>query len=176
PFGELEAFTTSGGLSTLPQSMGHKVENMDYKTIRFPGHGALMRSFLDLGLFDREPRTLSDGSQVVPRQVLGELIERTCDYPEADSVLLRIVAQGTKNNVPLIVRTQIIDRFDKENGITAMMRMTGYPTAIIASLIARGEIAERGVVPGERCVPMEHFRTELKARDVQLEEFVKVLE
>lgn len=176
PFGELEAFNTSGGLSTLPQSLGHKVENMDYKTLRYPGHADLMRSFLDLGLFDREPRTLSDGSTVVPRQVLGDLIERTCDYPEADSVLIRIIAQGTKNNVPLIVRTQIIDRFDKENGITAMMRMTGYPTAIIAAMIAKGEITERGVVPGERCVPIDPFRTELKQRDVHLEEFVKVLE
>lgn len=176
PYGELEAFNTAGGLSTLPQSLGHKVENMDHKTIRYPGHAAKMRAFYDLGLFSPEPRELDDGRQVVPRQLLAGLIEKTCDYPEADVVLLRVVAQGLKNNVPLSVRTQIIDRFDKENGITAMMRMTAYPAAIVASMIARQDIAERGVVPIERCVPIDLFRTELKHRDVQLEEVVKVIE
>lgn len=175
PFGELEAFLTSGGLSTLPRSLAHKVENMDYKTVRYPGHGALMRSFYELGLFSRELRTLSDGREVRPRDVLAKLIEETCSYQEADAVLVRITADGLKNNVPVHVRTQIIDRFDKENGITAMMRMTAYPTAIIASFIAKGVIPERGVIPGERCVPVDLLRTELKHRDIQLEEMVKVL-
>jgi lysine 6-dehydrogenase len=176
PYGELEAFNTAGGLSTLPQSLGHKVENMDHKTIRYPGHAAKLRAFYDLGLFDLEPRALSDGREVVPRELLAHMIESTCDYPEADVVLLRVVAQGLKNNVPLSVRTQIIDRFDKENGITAMMRLTAYPAAIIASMIVRGEIEEQGVVPIERCVPIDLFRSELKHRDVQLEEVVKVIE
>jgi lysine 6-dehydrogenase len=176
PYGELEAFNTAGGLSTLPQSLGHKVENMDFKTIRYPGHAAKLRALYDLGLFQREPRTLADGRSIVPRQLIGDMIERTCNYPEADVVLLRIVAQGLKNNVPLSVRTQVIDRFDKENGITAMMRMTAYPAAIVANMIARGDIEARGVVPIERCVPIDLFRTEFKHRDVQLEEVVKVIE
>ncbi len=174
PFGELEAFNTSGGLSTLPQSIGHKVDNMDYKTLRYPRHGEKMRAFYELGLFDREPRKLDDGREVVPRELLTQLIERTCDYPEADVVLIRVVAQGLKNSVPVTVKTQIIDRFDRENGITAMMRMTGYPVSIVAGMLARGDIDMRGVVPGERCIPMELFRTELKQRDVQLEEVVRV--
>jgi saccharopine dehydrogenase-like NADP-dependent oxidoreductase len=56
-----------------------------------------------------------------------------------------------------------------------MMRMTGYPTAIIASMIAKGQVTERGVVPIERSVPAEIFRSELSHRDVQLEEMVKAL-
>ena len=39
-----------------------------------------------------------------------------------------------------------------------MMRMTGYPTAIIAQMITRGDVTARGVVPGERAVPFEIFR------------------
>jgi lysine 6-dehydrogenase len=175
PFGDLEAFLTSGGLSTLPRTLAHKVENMDYKTIRYAGHAALMRSYYELGLFSRESRSLSDGSKVRPRDVLAKLVEDTCSYQEADVVLLRITADGVKNNVPVTVRTQIIDRFDKENGITAMMRLTGYPTAIIARMLAAGVIVEHGVLPGERCVPVDLLRTELKHRDIQLEEMVKVV-
>jgi lysine 6-dehydrogenase len=176
PWGELEAFNTSGGLSTLPQSLGHMIENMDYKTIRFPGHGEKMRSFYDLGLFSREIHKTDDGDEIIPREQLAEMIERTCTYPEADAVLLLVTATGMKNNVPIAVRTQIIDRFDKENGITAMMRMTGYPVAIIAHLMANGKVEDRGVIPGERCIPMKIFRAELKRRDIHLEEVVRVVD
>jgi lysine 6-dehydrogenase len=175
PWGELEAFNTSGGLSTLPRSLGHKVENMDYKTMRYPGHAEKMRGLYDQGLFSREPRETSEG-EVVPRELLAKMIEEVCDYPEADVVLVRILATGLKNSVPIIVRSQIIDRFDKENGITAMMRMTGYPASIIGQMILRGDISARGVVPGERAVPFEIFREELKHRDIHLEEFIKVTE
>ena len=175
PWGELEAFNTSGGLSTLPRSLGHKVENMDYKTLRYPGHAEKIRGLYDQGLFSREPKQTSEG-EVVPRELLAKMIEEVCDYPEADVVLLRILATGLKNSVPIMVRSQIIDRFDKENGITAMMRMTGYPASIIGQMITRGDITARGVVPGERAVPFEIFRDELKHRDIHLEEFVKVTE
>jgi lysine 6-dehydrogenase len=176
PYGELEAFLTANALSTLPHTVGHKVENMDLKTIRYPGHGAKMRALFEQGLLSREPRKLADGTEVIPADFVAEMIERTCNYPEADVVLLRVTAQGTKNNVPLMVRTQIIDRFDKENGITAMMRMSGYPASITAQLISHGEITERGVVPVERAIPIDPFRSELKHRDMQLEEVVKVLD
>jgi lysine 6-dehydrogenase len=175
PWGELEAFNTSGGLSTLPQSLGHKVENMDYKTLRYPGHAEKIRGLFDQGLFSRDPRETGDGT-VIPRDLLAKMIEDVCDYPEADVVLLRILATGSKNGVPIMVRSQIVDRFDKENGITAMMRMTGYPTAIIAQMITRGDVTVRGVIPGERAVPFEIFREELKHRDIHLEEFIKVTE
>jgi lysine 6-dehydrogenase len=176
PWGELEAFRSSGGLSTLPRTLQHMVENADYKTIRFPGHGAKMRAFYDAGLFSTEPQTLEDGTEVIPRDELAKLIEKTCNYPEVDAVLVRISAQGLKNNVPVTVRTQIIDRFDKENGITAMMRMTGYPTSIVATMLAKGQISQHGVVPGERCIPMDLLRTELKHRDIHLEEVVRVVD
>lgn len=175
PWGELEAFNTSGGLSTLPRTLGHKVENMDYKTLRYPGHAEKIRALYDQGLFSREPRQTSNGT-VVPRNLLAKMIEDNCSYPEADVVILRVTALGLKGSVPLMVRSQIIDRFDKENGITAMMRMTGYPTSIIAQMIARGEITERGVVPGERAVDKDLLRAELKQRDIVLEEVVKVVE
>ena len=42
---ELEAFTTSGGLGTMCETMLGKVDNLDYKTMRYPGHMRLMNFF-----------------------------------------------------------------------------------------------------------------------------------
>jgi saccharopine dehydrogenase-like NADP-dependent oxidoreductase len=43
---QLEAFTTSGGLGTMCATFEGRVENLDYKSIRYPGHAALMNFFL----------------------------------------------------------------------------------------------------------------------------------
>lgn len=46
-----EAFTTSGGLGTMCGTFAGRVDNLDYKTIRYPGHCQLMRfMLLELGL------------------------------------------------------------------------------------------------------------------------------
>jgi saccharopine dehydrogenase-like NADP-dependent oxidoreductase len=67
-----EAFNTSGGLGSLGDSHGARAQSMDYKTMRYPGHCALMRLLMnDLKLnHDREtlkrvlenavPQTLQD--------------------------------------------------------------------------------------------------------------------
>ena len=43
---EYEAFTTSGGLGTMCETYEGKVDTLNYKTIRYPGHGKLMRFLL----------------------------------------------------------------------------------------------------------------------------------
>lgn len=55
PFGKMEAFQTSGGTSTLPETFLGRVRELDYKTIRFPGHCAKFKTMIDLGLCGSEP-------------------------------------------------------------------------------------------------------------------------
>jgi lysine 6-dehydrogenase len=55
PFGILEAFNTSGGLSTLTELLAGKVKNLDYKTIRYKGHCEKFKTLLDLGFATNEP-------------------------------------------------------------------------------------------------------------------------
>ena len=50
-----------------------KVRNLNYKTIRYPGHCAKFRTMIDLGLCSSEAIDV-DGSPVKPRRVLGELL------------------------------------------------------------------------------------------------------
>ena len=71
--GELEAFFTAGGISRMPYRFQGKVSSMSYKTLRYPGHAALMKAMRDLGLMDLEPRQLN-GVSVVPREVFIDVL------------------------------------------------------------------------------------------------------
>src|SRR5438552_13571113 len=66
--GELEAFHTAGGLSTMAFRYEGRIPTMEYKTLRYPGHATLMEAIRDLGLLDLEPVELK-GHRVVPRDV-----------------------------------------------------------------------------------------------------------
>jgi len=68
PFGRMEAFQTSGGTSTLPETFLGKVKRLDYKTIRYPGHCAMFKTMIDLGLASSEPVPV-DGTRVAPRRL-----------------------------------------------------------------------------------------------------------
>ncbi|WP_323042189.1 saccharopine dehydrogenase C-terminal domain-containing protein [Gemmobacter sp.] len=52
---KLEAFTTSGGLGTMCETYAGKIENLDYKTMRYPGHVQLMNFFLPRTSDARKP-------------------------------------------------------------------------------------------------------------------------
>ena len=68
PVGTLEAFHTGGGISTLPFAYEGKIDVMEYKTLRYPGHVAIMRPIRELGLLDNEPIEVK-GKKVVPRDL-----------------------------------------------------------------------------------------------------------
>ena len=67
PFGKMEAFQTSGGTSTLPDTFLGSVRELDYKTIRYPGHCAKFKTMIDLGLCCSEPITSTASRQAAPR-------------------------------------------------------------------------------------------------------------
>jgi lysine 6-dehydrogenase len=75
PYGKLEAFNTSGGSSTLPLTYAGKVTNLDYKTLRYPGHGHKMWCLMKLGFMDSKEQDFG-GVKVAPRTVLEKLLEQ----------------------------------------------------------------------------------------------------
>src|SRR5207245_2122224 len=83
PFGRMEAFQTSGGTSTLPETFLGRVRELDYKTIRYPGHCAKFKTMIDLGLCSSEPLPLN-GMRVAPRRLLADLLVRNLPADEAD--------------------------------------------------------------------------------------------
>ncbi len=167
----LEAFHTSGGSSTLPQTLAGRVKDLDYKTIRYRGHLEKVKTMADLGFFDLEPR-LAGGVKVVPRELAVELLSERLSFGEPDLVLLRLIAVGKAGRVRREVCYQMIDRYDEATGLSAMMRTTGFPIAEIAFMLASGEITERGALPQERCVPPDHLLAGLRRLGLAIERTV----
>ena len=171
PYEHLEAFHTSGGSSTLPQTMHDRVRNLDYKTIRYPGHMEKASAMAELGFFDTVPRSI-DGIDVVPRELAVHLLAENLSYNEPDVVLLRVNAFGTFEGCPREVRYQMIDCYDEETGLSAMMRTTGFPIAQIAYMLATEHLSQRGALPQEVCVHTQPFLAGLQERGLAIERTV----
>jgi len=170
PFERMEAFQTSGGTSTLPDSFHGRIQELDYKTIRYPGHCEQFKLFVDLGLASSEEIELDNTTRVRPRRLLGELLQRHLPADEPDVVLIRLAFRGRIKGENARLRYDIIDRFDERTGLSAMMRTTAFPASVIAQMMARGETTERGALPQELVVPPERFVAALAARDIHISE------
>ena len=170
PFERMEAFQTSGGTSTLPDTFHGRLQELDYKTIRYPGHCEQFKLFVELGLAASEEIDL-DGTRVRPRRLLGELLTRHLPADEPDVVLIRLAFRGRAGGKDVRLRYDIIDRFDERTGLSAMMRTTAFPASVIAQMMARGETTERGARPQELVVSPEKFVAALAARGIHIDEY-----
>ncbi|MFX1561528.1 MAG: saccharopine dehydrogenase family protein, partial [Promethearchaeota archaeon] len=167
PFGKLEAFNTSGGTSTLPHTYEGKVKELDYKTIRYPGHGHKMWCIMKLGLMDSEEINV-DGKKIAPRKVLESLLEKNLPPSDRDVTLLRVMIEGWKGTEARNIEYEVIDYFDDATDLTSMMRTTAFPASVTAMMMADGRITERGVLTPERCIPPDLFIEELRARGIDI--------
>lgn len=166
-FPPLEAFQTSGGTSTLPDTFLGKVRELDYKTIRYAGHCEKFKAMLDLGLCSSDNIDV-DGRQVVPRRVFGELLQRHLPADGPDYVLVRLEFVGTTASGAGRLRYDIVDRHDDATGLSAMMRTTAFPASIIAQMMARGDVLVRGATPQEKAIDPQKFVAELQRRNIQI--------
>jgi lysine 6-dehydrogenase len=167
PFGMLEAFNTSGGSSTLPLTYQGKVKDLDYKTLRYPGHGHKMWCLYRLGFMDSTEQDF-DGKKIAPRKVLERLLEKNLPKSEKDVTLLRVTVEGWKGTESRTVEYELIDYFDDKTGLTSMMRTTAFPAALVAVWMADGTIKDRGVLPPERAIPSGPFIEQMRARGIDI--------
>jgi len=170
PVGELEAFHTAGGLSTMAFRYEGKIPAMEYKTLRYPGHAKIMEAIRDLGLLSTEPVDVK-GVRVAPRDVIVSVLGPLLTKPDGrDIVALRVLVQGTKAGKPAKIGFELVDHFDTAHGISAMERATGYSLSITGQMQVRGEIAKGGVYTPDECVPPESYIAELAKRGVLIRE------
>jgi len=170
PVGKLEAFHTGGGISTLPFSYEGKVRTMEYKTLRYPGHVAIMRPIRELGLLATEPVDVN-GTRLIPRDAFIAIVSPRLTTPHGrDLVAMRVEVKGRKNGRPASTRWQMVDRYDEQSDVTAMMRTTGYSLAITGVLQLDGRLAAKGVHTPDECVPAAPYIEELAKRGILIEE------
>jgi lysine 6-dehydrogenase len=152
PIGTLEAFVTSGGLSTMPWTFKNKLVTLENKTLRYPGHCSQFKAFSDAGMFEPEPVKVGD-QEIIPRDLFHKLIEPQLRKPEEHDVcIIQVKCIGTKNGKPAEAVVNLIDEFDTSTGFTAMQRLTGWHASIVAILAAKGKLGP-GAIPIELAVP-----------------------
>ena len=170
PVGELEAFHTAGGLSTMAWRYEGTIPTMEYKTLRYPGHASMMESIRELGLLDLNPVDVK-GQKVVPRDLFVSVVGPRLTKPKGkDMVALRVTVRGRKAGVPATRQFDLIDRHDEQRGISAMMRTTGYSLSITGQMQARGDVTPPGVWTPDECMPAEAYIAELRSRGMDVRE------
>ncbi|MCW3110235.1 MAG: Saccharopine dehydrogenase [Segetibacter sp.] len=145
---ELEAFTTSGGLGTLCETLEGKVDTLNYKTIRYPGHCKLMR-FLLYELILKEDRTLTE-----------DILTKAKPPVKEDVVYVYAVVEGWKQGA--LMREEYFKAFYPMNIAGQEWRAISWTTA--ASIVAVIELVNN------RELPQQGF---VKQEDILLDKFYK---
>src|SRR5205085_6890486 len=86
PVGELEAFHTAGGLSTMAFRYEGEIPTMEYKTLRYQGHAEIMQTIRELGLLSLDPVDVK-GTSVIPRDVFVSVVGPMLTKPEGRDLL-----------------------------------------------------------------------------------------
>ena len=109
------------------------------------------------------------GVRVVPRDVFIAQVQPKLTKPHGrDLVALRVVVKGTKGGAPATRTFELVDRYDEQHHISAMMRTTGYSLSITGMMQVRGQVKPAGVHTPDECVPAEQYIAELAKRGVKI--------
>ncbi len=134
-----EAFNTSGGLGTLCETLGGRVENLNYKTVRYPGHRDIVKILI---------RDLRLGMQ---RDVLKDVFEAAIPMTKQDLVLVFVTVTGHKEG-RLTQETFVRKIYAKRvNGrlLSAIQLTTAAGICAMVDLHREGKLPARGFVRQE---------------------------
>jgi len=177
-FPPLEAFHTSGGTSTLPETFQGRVDECFEKTLRYGGHAAALRALYDLGLFRTEKMKFGK-TEISPREVTARLMCEAFAGNEPDVTILRVEAHekpagglralfGEKQK-PRVLSFTMVDRSDAATGMSSMMRTTAWPASVVVQMLGSGEIGKRGGVRQELDIPASDFLDAMARRGITME-------
>jgi lysine 6-dehydrogenase len=146
--GTLESFNTDG-LRSILFTMNH-IPNMKERTLRYPGHIALIQALQQAGFFNEET-ILVKGQNVKPIDVTAAILfEQWKQQPgEPEFTLMQITIEGVKNNQPKKLTYFLYDEMDADTQTPSMSRTTGYACNAFANMIAQNLFSEKGVFPPE---------------------------
>jgi saccharopine dehydrogenase-like NADP-dependent oxidoreductase len=134
-----EAFNTSGGLGTLCETLEGKVRNLNYRTIRYPGHAAIMKALLnDLRLRDR-------------RGLLKDILENSVPATLQDVVIVFVTVSGLKEG-HLVQETYANKIYAREMGgrmVSAIQITTASGICAVLDMLASGALRASGFVRQE---------------------------
>lgn len=143
---QLEAFTTSGGLGTMCETYLGKVDNLDYKTMRYPGHAKLMNFFFH-ELLMRERRALA-----------GEILTHAKPPVDDDVVHLHVSVEGLRGG-ELQRREFVRSYYPREiagEPWRAIAWSTSASVCAVVEMVRDGKLPAKGFVKQES-IPLDDF-------------------
>ncbi len=152
-------------LGTLPQSFRKKgVREVFFKINYDPQLVNLVRGLAQTGFTSREPLAVN-GTRVAPRAVLLALLQKQVpSKAPRDVEALRVVVSGRRDGLPAASAMEMWADHSTRPQFSAVARDTGFPAAIAAVMLGRGEIRGIGVQAPENVVPPEPFFHKLEQR------------
>jgi len=146
---EYEAFNTSGGLGTLCETLENKVKELNYKTIRYKGHKALMDFLInDLFLGKKERR-----------KILKDILEYAVPTTKEDLVLIFCTVIGKKDSI-LQVKTDVRKIYNEtfySHKLSALQITTALSLCTVLDLYVNNKLKKTSFI---------------KQEDINLEDFL----
>jgi saccharopine dehydrogenase-like NADP-dependent oxidoreductase len=134
-----EAFNTSGGLGTLAETLEGQVRTLNYRTIRYPGHAAIMKALLhDLRLRER-------------RELLKDILEHAVPATMQDVVVIFVTVSGWRDS-RLMQETyarKIYAQVQAGKLRSGIQVTTAGSACAMVDLLAHGQLPQRGFVRQE---------------------------
>jgi len=156
----MEAFVDGYPSSLLKLCVEEGVRNFRGKTIRYSGFVDKIMFLNDLGLISEEPVDYN-GVKVVPRELFHKIVYPLVRFDtsegDRDLTVLLVRVSGTKDDKETVISYDMVDFYEEEKQITSMAKTTGYTAALIARMLGRGAIEQKGiqwpvrVICGELC-------------------------
>jgi saccharopine dehydrogenase (NAD+, L-lysine-forming) len=143
---ELEAFTTSGGLGTMCETYLGRVQELNYKTMRYPGHCELMRFLLN-ELYLRNDRELA-----------GRLLKHALPAVDEDVVFVHAAVEGQRDgrlSREEFVRAYPAMQLDGKNW-RAISWTTAASISAVVEMVREGSLPSQGFIKQEE-VPFDKF-------------------
>lgn len=139
---DYEAFNTSGGLGTLCQSLQGNVQNLNYKTVRYPGHRDIVKTLvrdLQLGLPER-------------RHILKEVLEASIPITRQDVVLVFVSVCGMRDGrlEQESYARKIYSQTVNGRLLSAIQLTTASSVCAMVDLLIAGKLPQRGFVRQEQ--------------------------
>ncbi|MDO8457946.1 MAG: saccharopine dehydrogenase C-terminal domain-containing protein [Burkholderiaceae bacterium] len=137
---EYEAFNTSGGLGTLCETLKGKVQNLDYKTVRYPGHCDIMKMLLqELGMqFDQEN--------------LKNILRNAIPLTMQDVVLVFVTVSGERDGqlVQEVFARKIFADRSEVAPLSAIQITTAAGICAAVDLFREGKLPQSGFIRQEQ--------------------------
>lgn len=148
------------------------VQRCTEKTVRYEGYCEKVNFLDECGLLSREPIEFR-GREIVPFAAFSKIIHPKVrlEEEERDITVLRVKVKGEKDGREILYTYDMVDRYNNEERVTSMAKTTSYTAAIVARMMAKGEIDLTGYVEPVRVIrgeKMDELLAALDARSVKI--------